>query len=353
LDNALISRQRTLKFSAMLYEYVNARVSSRSSKLLPLNIFNELLTYKSLKNLIDYLKGTWYNEYISRMKNENLDSFLDVLKEAFSDEIEKVVRFSGKEIGRILKAYLSRWDLYNILTIIRGKFSKFKNEEILEGIMPFGTITKLEINELLNVNEAYEVLDKLASMGIKLPFEINTQLNKLLREGDLRSAEFYLYKEFYRKVLLSLSDMEGIEPLKKIIGFHIDLRNIISILLLLSEGVKIPKIEFIGGGNLKREDLEKLANSENYEEALNFLKGTIYGEIIKDEKDLVKIERKIESYIYKYTYHLKNSNFLDIGPILSYVSRLEVEIMNLRIIAISIEREIPRDETENYLIWLV
>jgi len=337
----------------MLYEYVNARVSSRSSKLLPLTIFNELLNYKSLKNLIDYLKGTWYNEYISKMKDENLDSFLDVLKEAFSDEIEKVVRFSGKEIGRILKAYLSRWDLYNILTIIRGKFSRFKNEEIIEGIMPFGTITKLELNELLNVNEAYEVLDKLASMGIKLPFEISTQLNKLLREGDLRSSEFYLYKEFYRKVLLSLSDIEGIEPLKKIIGFHIDLRNIISILLLLSEGVKIPKIEFIGGGNLKREDLEKLANSENYEEALNFLKGTIYGEIIKDEKNLVRIERKIEIYIYKYTYHLKNTNFLDIGPVLSYVSRLEVEIMNLRIIAISIEREIPRDETENYLIWLV
>ncbi|MEM5880893.1 MAG: V-type ATPase subunit, partial [Candidatus Aenigmatarchaeota archaeon] len=170
----------------MLFEYVNARVLARSSKLLDLNVFKELLDYKSLSELINYLRNSWYNEYISQMKEENLDNFLEMLKRAFSDEIEKVVKFSGKEIGRILGAYLSRWDLYNILTIIRGKFSKFSNEEIIEGIMPFGSISKTEINELLNVNEAYEVLDKLASMGIKLPFEINTQLNKLLREGDLR-----------------------------------------------------------------------------------------------------------------------------------------------------------------------
>ena len=220
--------------------------------------------------------------------------------------------------------------------------------------MPFGSISKTEINELLNVNEAYEVLDKLASMGIKLPFEINTQLNKLLREGDLRSAEFYLYKEFYRKVLFSISDIEGVEPLKRIIGMHIDLRNIISILILLSENITpSTKIEFIGGGNLKSEELNKLLSAESYNDALNILKETIYGEVIKDEKELFKIERKIESFIYAYTYHLKTRNFDNIGPLLSYISRLEVEIMNLRIIAISIEREISREETENYVIWLV
>ncbi|MEO0151730.1 MAG: V-type ATPase subunit [candidate division WOR-3 bacterium] len=338
----------------MLFEYVNARVLARSSKLLDLNVFKELLDYKSLSELINYLRNSWYNEYISQMKEENLDNFLEMLKRAFSDEIEKVVKFSGKEIGRILGAYLSRWDLYNILTIIRGKFSKFSNEEIIEGIMPFGSISKTEINELLNVNEAYEVLDKLASMGIKLPFEINTQLNKLLREGDLRSAEFYLYKEFYRKVLFSISDIEGVEPLKRIIGMHIDLRNIISILILLSENITpSTKIEFIGGGNLKSEELNKLLSAESYNDALNILKETIYGEVIKDEKELFKIERKIESFIYAYTYHLKTRNFDNIGPLLSYISRLEVEIMNLRIIAISIEREISREETENYVIWLV
>ncbi|MEO0203206.1 MAG: V-type ATPase subunit, partial [candidate division WOR-3 bacterium] len=335
----------------MIYEYVNARVLKRSSKLLDLNSFRSFLDFKSLSELTNYLRNTWYSEYISQMKSESLESFLEMLKRAFSDEVEKVVSFSGKEIGKILKAYLSRWDLYNILTIIRGKFSKFSNEEIIEGIMPFGSISKLQINELLNANEAYEVLDKLASMGIKLPFEISTQLNKLLREGDLRSAEFYLYNEFYRKILFSISDIEGIEPLRRIIGMQIDLRNIVSILILLSENISpSTKIEFIGGGNLKSEELNKLLNSESYEDALNVLKETIYGEVIKNEKELFKIERKLESYIYKYTYYLRAKNFDNIGPLLSYISRVEVEIMNLRIIAISIDREISREETESYLI---
>ena len=86
----------------MLFEYVNARVLARSSKLLDLNVFKELLDYKSLSELINYLRNSWYNEYISQMKEENLDNFLEMLKRAFSDEIEKVVKFSGKEIGRIL-----------------------------------------------------------------------------------------------------------------------------------------------------------------------------------------------------------------------------------------------------------
>ncbi len=337
----------------MPYEYVNARVLARSSKLLPFNIFNDLLNYKSLHELVNYLRTTWYNEYISKMRSEDLDSFLEMLKRAFESEIEKIVKFSGKDIGRILRAYLSRWDLYNILTIIRGKYSKFSNDEILEGIMPFGSITRQEINELLSVNEPYEVLDKLASMGIKLPFEITTQLNKLLREGDIRSMEFYLYKEFYKKVLFSISNIDGVEPLRKIIGMHIDLRNVVSILLLLSEGfTPSNKIEFIGGGNLSNEELGKLASSESYNDALNTLKETIYGEIIKEEKELFKIERKLENYIYKYTYHLKNTNFLDIGPLLSYASRIEVEVINLRIIAIGIEKELEREDVENYLIWL-
>lgn len=338
----------------MIFEYVNARVSHRSSKLLPIEVFKELLNYNNLSELISYLRGAWYNEYISKMKKEDLDSFLEVLKNAFSDEVERIIRFSGKDIGGILKIYLSRWDLYNILTIIRGKFSKFSNEEILEGIMPFGSISRERIRELLNTHEAYEVLDKLASMGVKLPFEISTQLNKFLREGDLRSAEFYLYKEFYRKMSNLVSNMEGLEPLRTILGMHIDLRNIISILILISEGISPSnKMEFIGGGNLKRDELNKLASAESYDEALNILRETMYGEVIKNEREIVKIERKIENYIYNYTYRLKNTNFLDIGPVLSYIARLEVEIMNLRITAISIEREVPRDEAENYLIWLV
>ncbi|MCS7245644.1 MAG: V-type ATPase subunit [candidate division WOR-3 bacterium] len=338
----------------MIFEYVNTRVLYRSSKLLPTEVFKEVLGYSNLSELINYLRGTWYNEYISKVKKEDLDSFLEVLKNAFSYEIERIVRFSGKDIGRILKIYLSRWDLYNILTIIRGKFSKFSNSEILEGIMPFGSISRERIKELLNTNEPYEVLDKLASMGIKLPFEINTQLNKFLREGDLRSAEFYLYNEFYRKMSYLVSSMEGLEPLRIILGMHIDLRNIVSILILISEGISPSnKMEFIGGGNLSRDELSKLASAESYNDALNVLRETPYGEVIKNEREIVKIERKIENYIYNYTYRLKNTNFLDIGPILSYIARLEVEIMNLRIVAISIEREVPRHEAENYLIWLV
>ncbi len=49
----------------------------------------------------------------------------------------------------LIGAYLMRWDVWNIKSILRGKFSGASDEEIRETLVPAGSMRSDTLNELI------------------------------------------------------------------------------------------------------------------------------------------------------------------------------------------------------------
>ncbi len=282
-----------------------------------------------------------------------LNAYFLTLKYTFEDETRSILRFSSDEIGQMISIYLSRWDVYNILTIIKGKHSGSPAQRIREALMPFGSIPSSKLDALVEAGSISEVLDKIMLLGVKLPFSLTTGITRLLKEGKVLEGEMEIYQNYYTSIHRMLSDFgESADSLRKIISMNVDLRNIVAILIMLKEGVSPSTVPYLKGGTLSTAFLNTLWSSETYSDALSVLKDSPYGKVIGGETAVDRIERLLEKHIYETAYSFRRTDSLGIGLPISYFARLEVEMMNLRLIGIAVDGDLDRQMVRDYMIFL-
>ncbi|GEM_PF-1568102 len=338
-----------------MFEYVNARIRARFPRLFKDSVFEELLTYESVEDLFRFFRGTRYEKFLARSQAvaSGLNAYFLTLKYTFEDETQSILRFSSDEIGQMISIYLSRWDVYNILTIIKGKHSGSPAQRIREALMPFGSIPSSKLDALVEAGSVSEVLDKIMLLGVKLPFSLTTGITRLLKEGKVLEGEMEIYQNYYTSIHRRLSDFgESADSLRKIISMNVDLRNIVAILIMLKEGVSPSTVPYLKGGTLSAAFLNTLWSSETYSDALNLLKDSPYGKVIGGETAVDRIERLLEKHIYETAYSFRRTDSLGIGLPISYFARLEVEMMNLRLIGIAVDGDLDRQMVRDYMIFL-
>ncbi len=338
-----------------MFEYVNARIRARFPRLFKDSVFEELLTYRSMEDLFRFFRGTRYEKFLARAQAvaSGLNAYFLTLKYTFEDETQSILKFSSDEIGQMISIYLSRWDVYNIMTIIKGKHTGSPAQRIREALMPFGSIPPSKLDALVEAGSVSEVLDKIMLLNVKLPFSLSTSITRLLKEGKIVEGEMEIYQNYYTSIHRKLADFgEGADSLRKIVSMYVDLRNIVAILIMLKEGVSPSTVPYLKGGSLSTGFLNTLWASETYSDAINILKDSPYGKIIGGETAVDRIERLLERYIYETAYSFRRTDSLGIGLVIAYFSRLEVEMMNLRLIGIAVDGDLDRDVVKDYMIFL-
>ncbi len=334
----------------MSFEYTNARISSRFKHLLPAQVLKEMLGYSSMEELLNKLRNTPYEPFVSKAyaHYKGINAYFHVLKYRFQKESEDVMRFSIEEGRKLIGLFLSRWDLKNIMTIIRGKYFRIRREDIEDSIMPFGSISYQKLKLLMDEENPTAVIDKLLSMRTYMSSVLTSDVVRLINEGKLFEAELRLYEKHFSRINKILMEAEDSQYLRKAIAYFIDLRNIVSLLLMLYDGVKPQNVAYIRGGHL-RNDLEKLWQAESFEDALKTLQTTMYGKVVEGKHRVEEIEFALERFIYEQLYSFKSRDNLGIGLAISYLSRLESEIRDLRLIGIAIHRNVDRSKIQPYM----
>ncbi len=338
-----------------MFEYVNARIRARFPRLFKDSVFEELLTYRSMDDLFRFFRGTRYEKFLARAQAvaSGLNAYFLTLKYTFEDETQSILRFSSEEIRDMISIYLSRWDVYNILTIIKGKHTGSPSRRIREALMPFGSIPPSKLDALVEAGSVSEVLDKIMLLNVKPPFSLSSSITRLLKEGKIFEGEMEIYQNYYTSVHRKLSDLgEGADSLRKVVSMYVDLRNIVAILIMLKEGVSPSTVPYLKGGTLSAGFLNTLWSAETYSDALNVLKDSPYGKIIGGETAVDRIERLLEKHIYETAYSFRRTDSLGIGLAISYFAKLEVEMMNLRLVGIAVDGDLDRGMVKDYMIFL-
>ncbi len=326
------------------YAYATARIKSKKSLLLTNDNYPKLLMM-DLNEIGRFMGETQYKTEMAELASKY--SGVDLIELGTSRNLahtyRSIIGFCSGDLKEIVAGYLRRWDMWNIKTILRGKYSNATVEEIQEDLVPAGTLSEEDLNALLAIDSMSEIIETSArKLSIQVPADITLSLE---RDGNLAAVEDYLDFVYYQRLLASIdpnkkSDSQFLSFVKREIDI-VNLRTLLKLKMDNMAGDKI-KVYFIEGGSneLSIAELNRLAGIETFDNLVDELSKYSFYDEIKNSLEKAKTTRslnpvmvKLDKYLAKEAERFSHLYPLSVLPILDYIIRKKIEVDNIRIIA--------------------
>ncbi len=309
----------------MSIEYVYGRLRGRRARLLKPDIY-EMLVREDMASYENILKDTRYGEYVSQLKSvkEGVDLYISVINRAFADEVRKVRTLMDEGTDReSLDVYLSRWDLHNFVTVIRGKFYGVDDRAIERSLFPAGVLDEVRLKELLQEEDAVAAAER-AKMAFRgLPFTISREAILELRSGNLSGFEYHIYTSFYSTVF-----SRRVNPLvREFYSYTVDSKNVSMAYLSLSSGER-PSY-WIEGGYISPKIRRQVLAMEDVEELESLVKKYVPFE---GSFSLEKIDEAFERRFFEDVERGFAVEPVSFYVVMEYLWRFEREVVRLRTI---------------------
>jgi len=324
------------------YPYACARVRAKKSLLLTKENYPKLLMM-DLNEIGRFLGETQYSvemtELASRYDGVNLIEL--GTSRNLARMYNGVLEFTKGELRDMIAGYLERWDVWNIKTVLRGKYYGASVEDIREDLVPAGRLREDDLNALLALESVTEVLENIKLEWVEVPQEA---ISALQTTGELSTVEDYLDKAYYKHALESINPSS--RPEKILLGYlrkEIDASNLLTILKLKREGLSPDKISpylIEGGDELTRKEMERLIAIEGFDPLVQELQKYSFYEDIKEALEKVSTTNSLNdvTLAIKRLHSRQAERFshlypLSVLPIIDYLIRKKIEVDNIRVIA--------------------
>ena len=322
--------------------YLICKCHVYESRLLPKRLILELASVSKLEDFVGILSATIYGQRISEAKN--VWDVEAALTEIFIDRLSTLLKISPENVKEFLIQYYRRFEVQNMVRIMRMKLAHEPIESIEELIIPSERLGGIDLDPFMRARDFNEFMSLLAGTAYRKISEMKIK-NPLILESMFR----WIY---YRGVFDKVSRIPGDDrsDVMEILGIELDLHNLRVWMLpiLYKYDRKLAESLLIDNpaGKSKRrlmelksvvEFLEEFPRYRGFIEALirqeEWMAEIEYFKILKDEVD----KRRISKYV----------NFF---YVLKYILDCEIEYRNLRSIAISIYHNLPIDVRRSLLI---
>jgi V/A-type H+-transporting ATPase subunit C len=321
------------------------------TKLIPAEMYPRMQSMDA-SEIARYLEETQYKDEIDALSKDY--SGTELIEHATFANLAKTYRklldVSIDEPQFLILEYLRRWDIWNIKTVLRGKFYGASDAEIMKYLVPAGELDAEFLDGLTKKGTVQEVISA---------FE-GTDYSSALAQYDgknLASLENALDKLYYfrmeRAVGGTLSVGGGL--LLKYVRREIDIRNLTTLFRMNKAGVDAAIIQenLIPGGKL-HEELSRMAG-QPFGEFLRGLEGYPFWSSISDiataDLDAIsRIEARLRAYLVRYAWALSNYHPLSILPVLGYMVSKDTEVSNIRKIVRGKEAGLPAELIEEQVV---
>ncbi|MCX8146924.1 MAG: ATP synthase A1 subunit C [Candidatus Woesearchaeota archaeon] len=324
------------KLKIGVYPYTYARISAMKSKLLSRDDYNKLLKMK-ISEIARFLQEMGYKKEIDELgvRYAGVELLEHSLKRSLvRDFIKLKIIAEDDNLRQIMVEYMKRNDIYNIKTIIRGKFTGENEEKIKELLVPVGVLDEAFLLGLLKKD--FEEILKIAQSLFSIDNESFKEAYSSLKENNSLFEIENLLDHTYYSQFFKFADRMPVQGnvLKEFIENEIDTLNIAVLMRLKKEGMAKKDIEkylFYAGAKITKEMLRKLSESENLKEFLDRLSrisGFGFVRQISEKEDYI-IEILLKKRLLNNAILLLHKNPLTIDIILGYMFAKEIEIRNL------------------------
>ena len=104
--------------------YLATRCHGLITHLLTDEILNALITVKDSQEIVDILNPTDYGKYIREQEKIEVTSLEEILNKVLIDRYNFVLKASSDDIREFLMTYYRKFEVQNIIRILRGKILK-------------------------------------------------------------------------------------------------------------------------------------------------------------------------------------------------------------------------------------
>lgn len=329
---------RRLK-SVVPYAYPNARIRAKEGSLIDKSKYQELTNSRSLEELASSMEEAGY-EVPDKKDSFNLERSLDTQLLDIYSMLDEIL---PKKVSSIFNHLKFKWDIKNLITIIKAR----------------ETGKELDTEELMDKGEIGEKLEEILESEDLVEALKGTRYEEYVREYELEDRtilelENKLYKDYYNRLM---REAENNARMRSYFGRKIDIKNISFILRSQIENIENEdvKTSLIEGGTLNQSTLNEIIESENFETAISRLENTKYYETISEAEgkglELVgDIERKLKKKNIELGEKVSYQDPMGVGPTVSYISKKEAEIRNLKAIVTGIKNDLNSELIMDYLI---
>ncbi|MDI6702979.1 V-type ATP synthase subunit C [Methanothermobacter wolfeii] len=319
------------------FAYPNARVRARIGRLINEKQFSEILETENLEEFMNYLRGLPdYAKYVDRFPVEK------ALESQLAETYETVSKIAPTSIREPFRVNLKKWDIRNIKSLITAKDAGLGAEETLNLLVPFGEI--YETLEALTDSET--VQDVVAGLeGTEYAPVLEDALSEYGETGMILPLEAALdryYLENMMRAVGSPSD-DNTKLLHTYFGTQVDISNIKIILRAKADGLSYDDISpymIQEGYQLREWKLKDLMEAEDVSGVISGLEGTDYGPMLSEALSeysatgsISVFERVLEENLNRMARNFALKKPFGVGPMIGFLSRKEVEVRNLKVIA--------------------
>lgn len=317
------------------YAYTTARVRAMKSKILPNETYPRLMNM-GIDEITRFIEESEYKEDVDELARqyEGVDLIEHALNRNLAVTFTKLINMSEGEVNYLIAEKLKKYDIWNIKTILRGKYCNASTEEILEAIVAAGSMSYTFLSDLAAKSNYKEVISELE----------NTEYSAILKNYDganLSEIENQLDKMYYSGLFAATCDSRSKDRklFARFTRLGIDIKNITTLFRLKKAGITDPdmmKLMIDCGLKLKLRDIERLLPL-SFEDFISELAKYPYWEEISDVvspdmKSLINVESRLKKHRLKSAASFSHVYPLSIVPIMDYMLSKQNEVNNLRII---------------------
>jgi V/A-type H+-transporting ATPase subunit C len=345
--------------------YVNARVRGMHSFLLSRKQIESLILKPDICSLIAELEKTQYQQdlQLAMVTASEVRGVENALRFNLVRTFRKILSFVEGDTGeKYVHIFLSRWDIHNIKTILRGKKVNIPSQEIKACLIPAGDLDEATLVELLKQPDLKAVIDLLAMWGHECAIPLTQHFEEFSKKSDLVILEYALDKDYYERCLLRVQGKSHDEAIiRDMIATEIDVTNIKSLITLVRDHIDPvdgERVLLTGGKYLDLKRLHLMLNSDSIETLLPHLEHTPYRFLIGlKDGELARVrmsvyQNALDHYLISNGARAFRGDPLSITIIIGYIWAKLTEVMNLRIIARCKQAMITPEEMEAEMVYV-
>ena len=325
------------------YAYSCTRVKAKKRFLLSHDTYSRMLVM-DVYEIGRFLGETQYREemakYASSYSGANLIEV--VVTRNLAETYHDILMFTTGHLRDMVGNYLRRWDAFNVKTILRGKTTSVRNEEIMDTLVPAGAFSEAYLRSIVQMGSVQEVMEAFSN---EPSLAITPELvREVVDSGRLAQLEDHLDLRIYHDLLKVIDPTKTADKLlRDFIRREVDVTNMKVLLKLKAERIsedKISKYMIPGGMEYGVEKLKALAQAEGLGPVIDDLERSSMYESLKtalerfrSDKKLSEITIALDKALVGTSEKFAHTYPLSVLPIVNYMIRKKVEVDNIRIVS--------------------
>jgi V/A-type H+-transporting ATPase subunit C len=336
------------------FPYINARVRAMRSRLLSSSQLEDLLAAPTMAAFLQALAATPYATDLQEalVRFEGLQAVDTALAHNLQRTTRAILGFADGGPRALIEIILLRYDLVNLRTIVRGKHAGRSAEDVMQAVLPAGTLGEMVLKEMAEMPDLTGLAGTLEAVGHPLAGALAEGVAAYVDSKDLAGLEMRLDRGYLEHALrrTARAGSNGRE-LREILQAEADVTNAKTAARLAMAGDldEDRRLQYyIAGGKIISEDtFASLSSAQSQAQVWPRLHMGGFP-LREPPTDLIAFERTLDLTMAKALAQRFRGDPLGIDVVVGYLALKSAEVANLRLIArgkfLSLPREAVRRE---------